>query len=100
MLSRDLGVRVELVQVLECLAWVAAMSGQSPRASRLGGASEALRQNLGVPLREDLRSGHHRALQTMRAALGDDAFVSAWAEGQALTLDEAVAVALEVEPVP
>jgi hypothetical protein len=30
-----------------------------------------------------------------RAALGEEAFAAAWAEGQAMTLEEAVAYALE-----
>jgi hypothetical protein len=31
----------------------------------------------------------------LRAALGEEAFAAAWTEGGALTLDEAVAMALE-----
>jgi hypothetical protein len=34
-------------------------------------------------------------MSTLRAALGETAFAAAWAEGQALSLDEAVAYALK-----
>jgi predicted ATPase len=39
-------------------------------------------------------------LATTRPTMGDTAFATAWAEGQAMTLEQAVAYALEVEPVP
>jgi hypothetical protein len=34
----------------------------------------------------------------MHAALGEEAFAAAWAEGRALSLDEAIALALKVDP--
>jgi len=40
---------------------------------------------------------HDAAIQTARAALGDVAFATTWAEGQAMTLPQAVAYALEEE---
>jgi hypothetical protein len=35
---------------------------------------------------------------TVRAALGEEAFAAAWAEGRAVTLDQAVADALAAFP--
>jgi hypothetical protein len=43
---------------------------------------------------------HARQLDEARAALGDAAFAAAWAEGRALSLDAAVAVALEQTAAP
>ncbi len=38
---------------------------------------------------------YQRAVRGLRRALGDAAFETAWAEGRALSLDAAVALALE-----
>jgi hypothetical protein len=94
-LSRDIGARDLVAESLESLAWVAAAREQPERATRLGGAAGALREALAAPLWPEQRAGHDRAVQAMRAALGEDAFTVAWAEGQALTLEQASALALE-----
>ncbi len=77
------------------MAWLAVATGQSARAAQLGGAAEALREALGAALHPVLRPGHARAVQAVREALGEDACAAAWAEGQAMTLEQAVAYALE-----
>jgi hypothetical protein len=41
-----------------------------------------------------LHGGHDRAVAAMRAALDEAAFAAAWAEGRALPVDEAIALAL------
>jgi hypothetical protein len=41
------------------------------------------------------RAGHDQAIASARAVLGEDAFAMARAEGQAMTLEQAVAYALE-----
>jgi hypothetical protein len=41
-----------------------------------------------------MRPAHDAALAACRAALGDEAFEEAWEAGRALTLDEAVVLAL------
>ena len=41
-----------------------------------------------------------RSLEVSRATLGDDAFAAAWAEGQAMTLEQAVNYALSGTPSP
>lgn len=47
-----------------------------------------------IPSLDYTRPAHDRALAACRAALGDDAFAAAWEAGRAMTLDEAVALAL------
>jgi tetratricopeptide (TPR) repeat protein len=91
-LSRDMGTREQMAHILEGLAGVAAACGQLQRAARLGGAAEALREVLGVPLAREWRVSHERAVQAMQAALGTEAFAAAWAGGRALPLEEAVAL--------
>ena len=93
LLGRDLGARDLLSEGLEIASWLAAV--ERPRtAAQLGGASEALCATLGLSLPRWYRIAHERAVLTMRAALGEEAHAVAWAEGQALALEEAVDLAL------
>jgi hypothetical protein len=48
-----------------------------------------------MPLWPENQASHDQGVQAMRAALGEEAFVAAWAAGQSLPLEEAVVLALE-----
>jgi tetratricopeptide (TPR) repeat protein len=84
-LSRAIGANDLVAAGLEFLAWLAAARGQPRRAARLGGAAEALREGLDIPLNPDQRGRHDRAVQAVRAALGAEDFAAAWAAGRALS---------------
>ncbi len=94
-LSHAIGARNPLAEALEGMTWLAVATGQATQAARLGGATEALWEALGAALHPVLRPGHEQAVQAIRSALGEEAFTAAWAEGQELSLEEAVALALE-----
>jgi tetratricopeptide (TPR) repeat protein len=94
--SRDLSWMVRIIQSIEGLALVAIDQGQPERALRLGGAGACLRQVANQQrwpsdLVDELR---HR-LEPPRGPLGNDVADANWAEGQAMTLDQAVTHALE-----
>lgn len=76
---------------------MATAEGRAARAARLGGAAAALREALGIPLPLGQHADRDRTVQAIRTALSDEAFEAAWAEGATLTLEEAVAVALDEE---
>jgi non-specific serine/threonine protein kinase len=95
LLGRDFGAKDVVAASLEGLSWVAAARGQPDQAARLGGAAEALRDTLGLPLAPEQRAGHNQAVQAVRDALGEEAFAAAWAAGRTLPLEEAIALALE-----
>lgn len=65
------------------------------KAARLWGAAEALRQAIGVPLLPFEQEEHEQQVTQARIALGDDVFTAAWAEGRALTCEQAADYALE-----
>jgi hypothetical protein len=71
---------------------------RSVRAIRLLGADEAFCETLGArpPVAEP--ADYQRAVAEGRVALGEAAFLTAWAEGRAMSLDEAVAFALQERP--
>jgi non-specific serine/threonine protein kinase len=99
-LSRESGARPQIADGIEMLARVEAARGQSRRAALLGGAAEARREALGVSLYRPEQAGHDRAAQAVLAALGAAAFAAAWAEGRAMTEEQAVAYALEASCAP
>jgi predicted ATPase/class 3 adenylate cyclase/DNA-binding CsgD family transcriptional regulator len=95
-----LGARNTMSAVLAGLSSLAAVQDQLERAARLAGATAALSENvhvLPIPLAEGLLA---EAMDKSRRALGEVAYQAVWAEGRALSLDEAVAEALAVEVHP
>jgi predicted ATPase/DNA-binding CsgD family transcriptional regulator len=99
-LAAELRHPYPLAYSLEGLAGVAAAIGQPERAIRLAGAAAALRTATDAVPAPQLRAKYESWLEPARRALGDDAQAAAWAEGQALALDEAVAYGLSSEPGP
>jgi non-specific serine/threonine protein kinase len=95
---QDAGEMVELMDVLETLALVAAGTGQPARAVRLLAVTAARRATAGPPLPPISQPDVETALQSARTALGQAAFTTAWAEGQALPLAQVVAEALAPDP--
>jgi hypothetical protein len=95
-------VREDLALSLEGLAQVLARRArrhaeadrQMEHAAWLFSAAAAL----GLPLEPTVRQEHERQVAAVRAALGDEAFAAAWARGQALRPEQAVAVALATRP--
>ncbi len=64
-------------------------------AARLWAASYGIRETLQVPLPPREQAENDVYIACVRAAMGDTAFETAWAEGQAMPLAEAVTLALE-----
>jgi predicted ATPase len=93
-LQRQQQLTLLSIQSLECCAWIAADLHQPQRAARLFGAAEAARERIGAPLPLGDKPMYDRHLARARADLDGLAFDAAWAEGRAMTLDEAVAYAL------
>jgi hypothetical protein len=83
---------------LENLALTAAAAGkgaQAERAARLLGAAAALSEAIGAPQVLRGQEETERTVAPARAALGEEAWAAAFAAGQALSLEEAIAEALK-----
>ncbi|MCV7381949.1 LuxR family transcriptional regulator [Mycobacterium alsense] len=78
---------------LECVARLAADDGSHAYAARLLGAADAMRQRLEHPRYPMYQPGYETVLATVRDALGQNGFDAAWAEGAALSTEEAIAYA-------
>jgi predicted ATPase len=100
MLSDELGDRAGAAYCLEGLAGVAGARGEPERAARLLGAAEALLETVGMPRYPYVpdRASHQRVVAAARARLSEPAFATVWAEGRAMTLDQAIAYALSDGP--
>jgi predicted ATPase/class 3 adenylate cyclase len=94
-IRREVGDKRGCVEGLEAFARLAMADGQPEHAARLWGAAEALRETIGSPLPPNDRDAYDRNLAAVRKALDKKAFLTAWAEGRALTLEQAIQYALE-----
>ena len=94
-LCREIGEKRVMAFVLERIAGLAAKRSQWRRAARLYGAAQALRAAIGVPIVATDREDYDESVTSLRNALDEQAFTSAWAEGEAMELDQAIAYALE-----
>jgi DNA-binding CsgD family transcriptional regulator len=78
---------------LECLAALAGDGGSHREAARLFGAAHAIRQRIGAVRFKIWDAGYEASAAAVRDALGDKDFEAAWAEGAALSTEEAIAYA-------
>jgi len=107
-LRREIGDRGGIAWCLEKLAEIALITGQREsalrpdedfrRAARLFGAAEALRAPVNSAIDLVDQPEYERQLAILRAQLDEAIFTTAWAKGQAMTLQQAIEYALAVEP--
>jgi DNA-binding CsgD family transcriptional regulator len=87
----DLNGLMIVPDVLECVAVLAAGRGDPREATRLFGAAQAVRSRTGWMRFKVYKEAHDMVLAAMREAVGDKEFEDIWAEGAALSADEAIA---------
>jgi ATP/maltotriose-dependent transcriptional regulator MalT len=96
---RDAGDNWGITQALVGLAGVADKRGEPARAARLLGAVETRRNTIGAVLWHVDRLEYERNLAAALAALTEEQFAAAWAQGQAMSLEDAITYAQEqIEP--
>ena len=84
---------LQVPDTLECLARLAADADNQHYAARLFGAAHAIRQRSGEVHFPMYQAGHDATVTAVRNALGQEDFDAAWAEGAALSTQEAIAYA-------
>ena len=94
---RDLGSLQGIAQSLcRRAGTLAVLPGKADTAARLLSCFDALREQIGVSEAWVTRM-NEQTLSAIRARLSEGAFAEAWEQGRALTIDEAVALALDLE---
>jgi non-specific serine/threonine protein kinase len=100
-ISREIGNKAGIAHALGSLAVLASEQAQPERAARLFAAAQALGEAIAARLSlAELVTDHDPCVNAVRTALGEDGFAAAWTEGRAMTLEEAVCVALEECEIP
>lgn len=94
---REMEYTFGLVRGLLRLGGLAVAQGQRERAARLFGVT--LGAATGALAEKAAQQEFNREVTVVRSALGEEAFAAAWAEGQAMSLEQAIVYALASEEV-
>ncbi|HSR20399.1 MAG TPA: adenylate/guanylate cyclase domain-containing protein [Anaerolineales bacterium] len=95
---KRLGHRAAVAHQLECFAILAQTSEDGRRAAQLYGAAEALRQRIGIAMTPAEKTEYDVQIDRLKAGMQPKDFSAAWAAGRAMSLEHAVAFALENQP--
>jgi predicted ATPase/class 3 adenylate cyclase/DNA-binding CsgD family transcriptional regulator len=87
------GLRTFYVDSLDALAGLAVRAKSFSEAARLLAASDAAREAMGYPRPPVDQPAYDATRAQLRSALDQEAFTTAWKEGDSLSLDDAVAYA-------
>jgi predicted ATPase/DNA-binding SARP family transcriptional activator/DNA-binding CsgD family transcriptional regulator len=100
--ATEVGDMANAAYCLEGLAGVAGARDEPERGARLFGAAEALLETVGGAryVHAQDRVSYEHAVEVLRSELGEEAFGAAWAEGRAMTLEQAIEHALSTEAGP
>jgi predicted ATPase len=91
---QNLGHKRGIARVLECLAANAAAQSNAVQALRFAGCAAALRERLGAPLTPAEQHKLEKVLEFARRTLDTAVGLSAWMEGWALPVEQAIQEAL------
>jgi tetratricopeptide (TPR) repeat protein len=95
-LKQQFGWHRDSIISLERFAWLAVKQNQPVQAARLLGAAAALRDTTPGGYWPAGHAASAHIVAAVRAQLNEATFAAAWADGQALTLEQAIAEALAI----
>ncbi len=94
-LLRETGDRLSATMLLESAANLSMAQGKAERAARLFGAAEAMRESLGAPIMPRERPDYEQSVMLTLNALNERTFKGEWTRGRSMTLDQAIAYAMD-----
>ena len=97
---RDVGQRGAVAHQLECFAFIAIAQNQFDRGVRLLGAAEAWRERGGTPMTPEELVSHQKQVAVAVERMDSELFDKTWAEGRALTMEQAIQYATEGDSIP
>jgi len=92
---RDVGQRGAVAHQLECFAYIAIAQNQFDRAVRLLGAAEAWRERGGTSMTPEELVSYQKQMEAAGERMDSELFSKTWAEGRALTMEQAIQYATE-----
>lgn len=97
LLAQEVGIKISIGFNIVGLARIAVAEGQFERATLLFGAAEPLNPYVVIDL--DMRADNAQAMKEVRTQLGEQAFLTAWKQGQTMKLEQVIATALQEQPI-
>jgi non-specific serine/threonine protein kinase len=94
-IREKIGDKKGILNCLDGLAELAQKEAKPERAAQLLGASESLRQTLGMNAPNETPNDSSQPLRWVQATLGENTFWVVWARGHAMPLEQAIEFALE-----
>jgi hypothetical protein len=95
---KDLGHRAAVAHELECIAYILTRKEEPERAATLLGAAEEIRRVIDTPRTSNEELEYEREVNALREMLGETSTRKKWDEGRAMTMEQAIALALEEIP--
>ncbi len=96
---KRLGHRAAIAHQLECFASIAQTRANGPRAARLYGAADALREKISIAMTPVEKTEYDRLVSELRSSMDEEGFTLAWADGRLMSADQAIQFALETKQV-
>ena len=93
---RDVAQTGAVAHQLECFGFIALAQNQNERALRLFSAANALREKGGTPMRPEEQIYFDEQLNDLRDEMNSIQFDSVWLRGHAMTMEQAIELALEI----
>lgn len=91
---QNMGHRGAIAHQLECFAFIGMIEEEPQCAAKLLGAAEALRERAASPMSDFETTEYEAQIIRLRSMLTERELRSLWADGRALALEEAIALAL------
>jgi predicted ATPase/class 3 adenylate cyclase len=91
---QKLGHRAAVAHQLECIAFLAKVHEEPERALHLLGAAEILREKIKIQMQPPEREEYESEVADLRASVTEQEFTRLWAQGRALTMEQAIQLAL------
>jgi len=91
---KDLGHRAAVAHELECIAYILTRKEEPERAATLLGTAQEIRRVIDTPRTNNEEVEYEREVNALREMLGEDNMRKKWEEGRAMTMDQAIQLAI------
>ena len=91
----DVGQQGAVAHQLECFGFLAMEDDQNERALKLFAAADALRERISSPMTSDEQTYFDEQIKVLRQKIDAQQFDRIWTNGRTLTMEQALAFALE-----
>ena len=91
--AAEVDAHLMVPDILECLGTLAGQASSHHEAARLFGAANGIRRRMGAVRFKVYDVGYEASVAALRDAMSENDFDNAWAEGAALSTEEAIAYA-------